>query len=350
MTVSLVRISGRSFGVYASTVEDVATCELTSAWLSIELCSEPDARHAADMTALRALADAAEISGVPVSETAWIVRERDRMLSGEYKPLPDAVKNCLVFPDNHFVHLPNKEGVSVDSIAYTESQDKGLRDRQTIVKFGRYLKKYFPDMSDAEIQRHVLSLKGETAECELKFASDVETINAIFETPLCAEGGTSKSCMHGKFARRDVRPYHVYADSPDVAVAYLRDDSGILARAVCYVAEKLFVRSYALSHRDDLGTVLQTPESELQPRKVARIHRGRLWAKWRRSERRQEMNHCIQCGRECTGEVCCDDKNVDTIFGPVSESPVCKACCYHPINARWEGKSVAGGSFERCDI
>jgi len=62
------------------------------------------------------------------------------------------------------------------------------------------------------------------------------------------------------------------------------------------------------------------------------------------------MNYCIYCGRECTGEVSNDEGFVETIFGPVSEDPSCTTCEPPHTSAVWEGKSVAGGSYQRCDV
>ncbi len=57
------------------------------------------------------------------------------------------------------------------------------------------------------------------------------------------------------------------------------------------------------------------------------------------------MNYCVLCGRECTGEVCCDDGYEETIFGMVSTDPRCKTCCEptHPPERR------NFGFYERMD-
>lgn len=149
----------------------------------------------------------------------WKEREQARFADGTYKPVPVP----LDYPADHFVHLSITE-TETDTVAYTPSEAYGEADRQVRLKFGRYLRKAFPDLTDVQVQAHVISLKSALAVMDapvtLHFATDRETINRIFETPMCACGSTYLSCMHGKFSG-EVRPYHVYADSPDVAVAYI---------------------------------------------------------------------------------------------------------------------------------
>ena len=85
---------------------------------------------------------------------------------------------------------------------------------------------------------------------ELKFTTDTETINEIFETEMFACDSRYVSCMHGKFQGRSSRPYHVYADSPDVAVAYITKGGHIQARSVVSIRFKNWVRPYSISSGD----------------------------------------------------------------------------------------------------
>src|ERR1019366_9953468 len=146
-----------------------------------------------------------------------------------------AIPVHLDYPADHYVHLSITE-TETDMVAYTPSDAYGIADRQVRLKFGRYLKKTFPDLSDAEIQGHVTAFKSALAvidkPAELHFATDIPTINLIFETEMRACGSDMVSCMHGKFDEDEIRPYHVYADSPDVAVAYVMTGSDIVSRSV----------------------------------------------------------------------------------------------------------------------
>lgn len=190
----------------------------------------------------------------------WKDRERNRFITGDYKPVPVA----LDYPSAHFVHLSNT-ALEADYIAYTPSDAYGEADRQVRMKFGRYLRKTFSVMTDSEIQDYVTNFKSALAVIErpaaLHFATDIETINRIFETEMNACGSTCVSCMHGKFAGQRIRPYHVYANSPDVAVAYvLTGDDKIIARSVVSTKGMRWIRLYSVASGDndtDCGTLEQ---------------------------------------------------------------------------------------------
>jgi hypothetical protein len=51
--------------------------------------------------------------------------------------------------------------------------------------------------------------------------------------------------MHGKFNEQEIRPYHVYADSPDVAVAYVKERGEIVSRSVVSTKDKTWIRAYS---------------------------------------------------------------------------------------------------------
>jgi hypothetical protein len=196
--------------------------------------------------------DCSTLSAITARETsAWEIREIERFASGHYKPVPV----ILDYPSDHYVHLSVAETES-DFIAYTPSESYGSADRQVRMKFGRYLKKTFPSLTDAEVQSHVSALKSalaiEAKPARLLFATDEETINKIFETPMYPCGGTDVSCMHGKFDGDAIRPYHVYANSPDVAVAYVvTGDDDIIARSVVSTRYKKWVRAYSIVDGDN---------------------------------------------------------------------------------------------------
>ena len=177
----------------------------------------------------------------------WHWRENCRFESKEYLPVP---KVCdRTFPAEHHIHLSVSK-TETDFIAYTPSEAYGLADRQVRMKFGKYLKKTFADMSDAEIQTAVTAFRAKLALAEapatLHFATDRATINDIFETRMYACDSSYTSCMHGKFDGNSIRPYHVYADSPDVAVAYVLDKGAIVSRSVVSTKDKVWIRPYSI--------------------------------------------------------------------------------------------------------
>lgn len=191
------------------------------------------------------------------SIAAWKQREMDRMADGTYTALPV----ILDYPAAHFVHLSITASES-EHVAYTPSDTYGVADRQVRLKFGRYLRKTFADMTDSDIQACVTRFKSAlqvaVSPATLHFATDRTTINRIFETRMTACGSTTTSCMHGKFDGDRIRPYHVYADSPDVAVAYVLTDDCIVSRSVVSVKNKRWIRAYSIAAGDndaDCGTL-----------------------------------------------------------------------------------------------
>ena len=186
----------------------------------------------------------------------WKTRELSRFGDGTYKPVPVP----LDYPADHFLHLSVTD-TEPEMVAYTASEQHGESDRQTRLKFGRYLKKTFPALTDSEIQAHVIALKSALAVANapvtLHFATDRETITRIFETPMCAWGSEKLSCMYNKFTG-DIRPYHVYADSPDVAVAYVMTADEIVSRSVVSTKDKTWIRCYSIESGNndaDCGTL-----------------------------------------------------------------------------------------------
>jgi hypothetical protein len=182
----------------------------------------------------------------PVKD-AWKARELTRM--DEYEHLADSATQGLPLPADHYLHLPTGNSDPV-MIAYTENDEKGRRDKQKVMKFGRYLAKHFPELENEEIERRVKLLRASrsTENGTLKFATDKPTINRIFETSSYPADGGCESCMLEKFREWPTRPYHVYAGTPDVAVGYMTVNGQIVARSVINVKRNQYIRIYAMGN------------------------------------------------------------------------------------------------------
>ena len=192
----------------------------------------------------------------------WQEREITRFESGEYKRIPAKACIGLDFPGDHYPHLAIKSD-DPTMIAYTVCEAHGEADRQTSLKYGRYLKKVFPDMSDSDVQSYVVALRearetGVNGDAyTLHFTTERKTITEIFETEMSVCDSTAISCMHGKFAHWQDAPYHVYSDSPDVALAYVEHDGAIVARSVVSTTNKYYIRLYAISGSETLCSQLK---------------------------------------------------------------------------------------------
>ena len=182
----------------------------------------------------------------PVND-AWKARELTRM--DLYEHLADSATEGLTLPADHYLHLPTGNSDPV-MIAYTENDEKGRRDKQKVMKFGRYLVKHFPELENEEIERRVKLLRASRSSENgtLKFATDKPTINRIFETSSYPADGGCESCMLEKFREWTARPYHVYAGTPDVAVGYMTVNGQIVARSVINVKRNQYIRIYAMGN------------------------------------------------------------------------------------------------------
>lgn len=163
----------------------------------------------------------------------WHRREAARAYTSTYIPVPWRAAPATV---HHYAHLSSQR---LGYVAYTPDDEHGVQDRQLVTTPGRYLGKYFPELTHHDIA-HYVSLCA--ADCStLKFATSLEDIRVIYRD------GPLRSCMSpGPYLRNGVHPCDVYADS-DLAVAYLGDlaqPDSILARAVVWPAQRCYVRCY----------------------------------------------------------------------------------------------------------
>ncbi len=166
-----------------------------------------------------------------VDSDTWRDRERERMGNGEYIAMPaewdlEAIKD-------HFLH-PSKDDPT--KLAFIESPEKGVLDRQTRVTPGRYLERFYPHLSQTERNRYIAMIDKPDG---LHFAVTADEIIATYTR------GPSSCMSHPteKFQSRPVHPVKPYAGG-DLQVAYLKRDGAITARALVWPERKLYGRVY----------------------------------------------------------------------------------------------------------
>lgn len=197
---------------------------------------------------------------------AWHARESLRMHDGTYTELPrdwrgapwfqygfktwDDAHNAnalLTWPNtlpytepylNHFAHVALGDAAMV---AFTENDVKGAADRQTRMKPGKYLTKFFGHILSAdEITKLATAFCADFAPCALKIATTADDIEHVYTT------GPS-SCM--SYAASDYRsschPVRAYGGSPDLQLAYIEpQEDRITARALIWPDKKIYSRIY----------------------------------------------------------------------------------------------------------
>lgn len=142
----------------------------------------------------------------------WRQREELRFAAEIYNPLKWDLKPI---PD-HYAHISvEKEAM----VAFTENPDKGARDIQTRIKPGRYLKKFYPDLSPEQI--NTLQATITHMKVGVQFATKAEEITKIYRTG-------PQSCMSyapSQYSLSGQHPTEAYHEC-DLQIAYLVDKNG----------------------------------------------------------------------------------------------------------------------------
>ncbi len=204
----------------------------------------------------------------------WKAREIARFADGTYTPLPWADEPWFKDKHDYFRHFAHVGTKSRINIAYTMTSEHGALDRQTSIKPGKYLERYFgayicdlpyvtvgKSINGDPIKVSVLQfwadkyaeLYGDNV--TLHFASDAEGFEYVYTS------GPSSCMSHdaSDFEESDGdHPVTVYA-AGDLAVAYLVTTSGdddenpeegrITARALCWPDKKLYSRVYGDTYK-----------------------------------------------------------------------------------------------------
>ena len=180
--------------------------------------------------------------------------------TGEWQQVPWNTWAWFVENDAANNRLPHISVVNPQEVAYYQSIDKLIRGVETRTKPGRFIQKFFPNLTPDQVRQYANDYLVATAPKQLHFARTVdEIITAIDEGP-------SESCQtRGYYGKApDDRPWYqghihpaaCYA-SGDFEVAYITDNNQpadlaqlhagtqrITARAICNAKNKAVARIY----------------------------------------------------------------------------------------------------------
>jgi len=146
-----------------------------------------------------------------VSLEEWCeIRTEFRILRTEYEAIPEEFPACPGLG----VHISTKDR---GMLAIYPDHRHILRDVPLKIKPGRYLKRYFPGMSDDEIRVAAAMIGGENY---LTFHSTFEEMLEVYSE--LHEAGIVSSCMSADDWSDDEHPLRVYHNS-DVELAVLRN-------------------------------------------------------------------------------------------------------------------------------
>jgi hypothetical protein len=188
-------------------------------------------------------------------DDSWKLRERHHFHSGYYAPVPWSKEPWFVtsaFYDSHFCHLSrDKDGL----LAYTESHEKGMEDRQTRIRAGKYLRTYFSNTLTCEEIKHwagkvsAANGEGET----VFFAKTPDEIEEVYTN------GPDSCMSHSEsHFESDCHPVRVYG-AGDLAIAYITRKDNITARCLSWPERKIYSTIYGDGGfwSDQLANMLQ---------------------------------------------------------------------------------------------
>lgn len=220
----------------------------------------------ADQTCVKFYADEKE-------RDDWRVRERQRFASGEYILPPWRDLESSTLRELHFVHLSRK---TPGMVAYTVSEEHGVRDRQTTIRPGRYLSQFYPNMPKEKIDRFCGMCSIDSL--ELQVTNEPDDIVAGYTARNAPD-----SCMSHSIESYsgDCHPVAVYGGAgSDLALAYIGSikEQHIRARAIVWPSHKLYSRVYGDRHL--LIAALERDgwsEGEMDGAKIRAIRSGSGW-------------------------------------------------------------------------
>lgn len=207
-------------------------------------------------------------NGYPQSQDAfaidWDIREQARLADGTYQPVPWA--KDLPPIDGHYVHLSTKDP---NQVAFTPSPDKGARDLQTSMRPGRYLTRFYDDLTNEQIRDFAAQIE---KAAELKFATTADDIEDIY-----LRGPNSCMSKDPCDYESPCHPVSVYGDS-DLQLAYINGSNGDpVARCLVWPEPKIHGRAYG-----DTGLIIRLLEragykaGSFSGARIRRISAGRV--------------------------------------------------------------------------
>jgi hypothetical protein len=135
-------------------------------------------------------------------------------------------------------------------LAYTQSDEKGKRDQQTLTSLGKYLRRHMPDCPDHMLRDYVARYTIDSSTCDI--TTDLHKMIHVVQTG-------PKSCMQSDEWGYDDHPYNVYTPDLGWGMAYRMQGGEYWGRALVNVQDKIYVRSYkrnpnasGYSHSDEM--------------------------------------------------------------------------------------------------
>ena len=174
----------------------------------------------------------------------WLLREHFRMQAGIYN-VTEAIRriNCS-WAAQYCVHISKEDDTMV---AYTPSTEAGEADKQIKTTFGKFLRRHFITLTDAQIQSLETDHRSELS-AVMKIATTREELEDVY-TGMMGDSGCMRYNPEHFGIRNGMHPSAAY-EAPGMGVAYTEDSEGcIKSRAVVWTnpadpSDKRYVRIY----------------------------------------------------------------------------------------------------------
>ena len=204
-----------------------------------------DPREAADNARKWAKLIGEKLCVKPLTDGQWRDREYQRLYDGTYRQLPWMISDANWWRSDQAYaiwkdHYPHASLEKPGWLAYTKSVEDGEKDKQSLLRPGAYLNKYFErvlidyGVSERRLVEEFMRMYGPI---DIKFAETEADILKVYEH------GPS-TCMNGKQWPGNIHPASIYA-AGDLQVAYIGDLNGkVSARTLVWPAKKTHSRVY----------------------------------------------------------------------------------------------------------
>lgn len=172
-----------------------------------------------------------------VNNDKWREREASKLKDGTYRALPwvDS-KWWKELSEVHKDHFPHVSLQKQALVSFTESEEKGSADIQTVIKPGKYFERFFHDKINDYMVRDLCTIFAAKFEKnEVLFADTADEMEEVYTT------GPS-SCMSkpkDQYPTKGVHPVRMYA-AGDLSVAYIQREGRIVARTIAWPARKIY--------------------------------------------------------------------------------------------------------------
>jgi hypothetical protein len=206
---------------------------------------------------------------IPEAGSSWRIREMQRYVNRA--AIPWIAEPWWLDSPNWELHFPYPAKSNPARIAFTESEERGRADKQTVMRPGAYLRKYFGAyLSDDDVRHWALKWANKFAPVGLHFAATADDIERVYiKGPNSCMGHDAGSFEGG------VHPVRAYA-GPDLQVAYIHNPDGdIVGRAVVWPAKNMHGRVYGdLERMTSSLHVAGYVASNLEGARLTRIETG----------------------------------------------------------------------------